>query len=78
MEAGLGFGVVATGFSTRGTGVGTCPKAVCPIKKLMAIRMDNRRKSMEFERRARKTSVYLAERSGNASKRRSVNVYGAN
>jgi hypothetical protein len=77
VDGGLGLGTGEVAFSARGTGVDTCPEALCQIKKLMAMRPDSRRKSMEFERRARKTSVYLAEQSGNASNPRAAAGHGA-
>src|SRR5687768_8671115 len=54
VEGGFGFGVEEIAFSARGTGVATCPKAAGPINKLLAMRADNRWKSMEIEMRARK------------------------
>jgi hypothetical protein len=57
VDGGFGFGAGEMAFSTRGTGFGSCPEAICPIRKLIAKRADNRRKSMEFERRARKLGL---------------------
>jgi hypothetical protein len=72
VDGGLGRGTGEVAFSARGAGVDTWPKALCQIKKLMAMRPNSRRKNMEFERRARKLGLYLAEHSCNASNPRAA------
>jgi hypothetical protein len=54
VEGGFGLGEGEIGFSARGIGFGSCAETVGQIRKLMAMRANNRRKSMEFETRARK------------------------
>jgi hypothetical protein len=77
VDGAFGFGVEEIAFSARGMGVAVCPKTACPSSKLLAMRADNWRKGMEFEKTSAKTSVYLAEQSGNASNPRLLGSQGA-
>ena len=67
---GFGFAVGETAFSTAGTGVDSWAEAVCQIEKLIAMESDDPAE----KHGARKTLVYLAERTCNASNRRARSV----